>query len=95
MLAARWRRWAAVVVALLWILLQNANYEHVLALDAPLSLTYAGYLVDPTFLLGSGLALSRPLLLLLLLVGVGIANCCSSLLGLVWRCGCGLWSPRL
>ena len=70
LLAARWRGWAAVVVALVWVLLQYANYEHVLALDAPLSLTYAGYLADPTFLLGSGLALSRPLLLLFLLVMV-------------------------
>lgn len=74
LLAARWRRWVAVLVALLWVLLQYANYEHILALDAPLSLTYAGYLVDPTFLLGSGLALSRPLSLVLLLVVVGIST---------------------
>jgi len=74
LLAARWRRWAAVAVALIWVVLQYANYEHVLALDAPLSLTYAGYLADPTFLLGSGLALSRPLLLLFLLVMVGIST---------------------
>lgn len=72
-LVARWRRWAAVIVALLWVLLQYANYEHVLALDAPLSLTYARYLADPTFLLGSGLALSRPLLLLFLLVAAGVS----------------------
>ena len=70
LLVGLWRRWAAVVVTSVWVLLQYANYEHVLALDAPLSLTYAGYLADPTFLLGSGLVLSRPILLLTLLVVV-------------------------
>ncbi len=73
-LVAGWRRWLAVILAVLWVLLQYANYEHVLALDAPLSLTYSGYLADPTFLLGSGLALSRPLLLLILLVVVGVST---------------------
>ena len=71
-LVAGWRRWAAVVFALVWVLLQYANFEHVLALDAPVSLTYAGYLADPTFLVGSGLALSHPLLLLFLLALVGV-----------------------
>jgi len=74
LLAAHWRRWAAVFMALLWVLLQNANYEHVLALDAPLSFTHAGYLADSTFLLGSGLVVSRPLLLLCLLGMVGIST---------------------
>jgi hypothetical protein len=74
LVVARWRRWAAVAVAAFWVLLQYANYEHVLALDAPLSFTYAGYLLDPTFLLGSGVALSHPFLLLFLLVAVGVST---------------------
>ncbi len=73
LVAAGWRRWAAVAVAAFWVLLQYANYEHVLALDAPLSFTYAGYLLDRTFLLGSGVALSHPILLLFLLVAVGVS----------------------
>ncbi len=60
---ARWRRWAGVGLLLVWLLLCYGNYEHVRANGANLALRYAGYLVDPTFLLGSALAVTRPWLL--------------------------------
>ena len=60
-LLARLRRWAGMGVLLLWALLCYGNYEYVLANGANMALRYAGYLADETFLLGSALAVTPPL----------------------------------
>lgn len=71
--AARAATWLAVLLIGLWVLLCYANYEHVHTLGANLALDYSGYLADSTFLLGSALAISSPLLLgITLAIGVGL-----------------------
>jgi hypothetical protein len=63
MLAARLHALLAFVTLFVWSLLQYGNYEHVSELGAGLQFTFAGYLADPTFLLGSALSPTRPILL--------------------------------
>ena len=63
-------RAAAVLVVLLWCLLNFANYEHVSTLGASADLGQAAYFFDKTFFLGSVLSPSAPLLLILMLAGV-------------------------
>ena len=64
----RWGRPAALALAALWCLINFANYEHIRELGAMARLTYAGYLADPTFLLGSGLAFSHPMFFFLVVI---------------------------
>lgn len=59
---------ALALVLVPWSLVQYANFEHVSELGAGLQLRGAGYLADPTFLLGSALSPTRPLLLAAALV---------------------------
>ena len=61
---------AAVLVVLLWCLLNFANYEHVSTLGASADLGQAVYFFDKTFFFGSVLSPSAPLLLVLMLAGV-------------------------
>jgi len=62
-LVARVHLVPAFALLIFWSLLQYGNYEHVKELGAGLQLGFAAYLADPTFLLGSALAPTRPLLL--------------------------------
>jgi len=66
-----WGRPAASALVVIWCLINLANYEHIRELGAMARLTYAGYAADPTFLFGSGLASSHPVLFSL----VVIASC--------------------
>lgn len=65
------RRWLRALAGCGWGVLHWAHLEHVVALDAPLSLRHAGYLSDPEFLFGSAL---RPITLLpgVLVLGLGL-----------------------
>jgi len=54
-----------------WCVFHYSNYEHVLANSDIVSLSYAKYLFSPTFLFGSALVVSNPLLLIILLAGTG------------------------
>jgi arylsulfatase A-like enzyme len=56
-------RLLAVLLVLIWTLLQYANYETVRVLGSLASSLDVGFLADPTFLLGSATAISRPVLL--------------------------------
>ena len=64
----RWGRPAATVLVALWCIINFANYEHIRELGSMARLAYAGYLADPTFLLGSGLAFSHPMTWFLVLL---------------------------
>jgi len=64
----RWGRPAATVLVVLWCLINFANYEHIRELGSMARLTYAGYLADPTFLFGSGLAFSHPVILFVVVI---------------------------
>ncbi len=64
----RWGRPAAVVLVAFWCIINFANYEHIRELGSMVRLTYAGYLADPTFLMGSGLASSHPMVFLLIVI---------------------------
>jgi hypothetical protein len=64
----RWGRPAAMVLVALWCLINFANYEHIRELGSMAKLTYAGNIADPTFLFGSGLAFSHPMVLLLVVI---------------------------
>ncbi|TDJ02757.1 MAG: LTA synthase family protein, partial [Deltaproteobacteria bacterium] len=68
-LACRWTRWLALALLVFWAVLSYANYEHVMVLGSPASLSQAHYLVDPTFFRGSVLSPTHPLLLAGLLCG--------------------------
>ena len=69
----RWGRPAASALAALWCLVNFANFEHIRELGALARLTYAGFVADPTFLLGSGLAFSHPVVFsLVLIVSCGV-----------------------
>lgn len=76
-LLARVRRWGVRWLApgppLLWVLVGFGQYEHVRALGATLSFNNIGYLADPTFLFGSALSPSRPVLLLVSLALAGLS----------------------
>lgn len=63
LLMARRKRWAGLPFIGLWSLLCYGNYEHVRVLGGNAAAVYADYLIDPTFLLGSALSASAPLLL--------------------------------
>jgi arylsulfatase A-like enzyme len=63
LLACRWRRWLGMVLVILWCVLNYGNYEHVTVLGSPAGLAHAGYLADETFLKGSALVPTHPLLL--------------------------------
>jgi hypothetical protein len=69
LLVAVWRRLRLLSALLLavWCVAQYANYETVSALGSMASVSDAGYLGDATFLLGSALAISRPVSLALLI----------------------------
>lgn len=56
------------LLAAAWVLVHWAAFEHVRALDAPLALHQIGYLGDADFLRGSALSVSRPWILLGLMV---------------------------
>jgi hypothetical protein len=66
MLAGRrlWRRLAATTASGIWSLLHFANLEHILELGAVVNIGQSGYLTDPTFLFGSALSPSHPILLI-------------------------------
>jgi hypothetical protein len=67
-LLARMHAFVGAALLLIWVLLCYGNYEHVLANGANMALRYAGYLADETFLWGSALAVTRPSLLVGVLV---------------------------
>jgi hypothetical protein len=74
LIASRLRAAWVYVLLLPWCLLQYGNYEHVTELGAGLQLTFASYLTDKTFLLGSALSPTRPgLLALTVLVPTALA----------------------
>jgi hypothetical protein len=64
----RWGRLAATALVALWCLINFANYEHIRELGSMARLTYAGNILDPTFLLGSGVASSHPMTFLLVVI---------------------------
>ena len=66
---ARVSRIAASLLVAAWVLLHFANYETVRELGAPASVFDIGFAGDRTFLLGSAAAVSRPVLLVVLLAG--------------------------
>src|SRR5690606_23682864 len=57
----------AAVDLLLYTAVSYANFEHVLALDVPLDLERSDHAASGTFLQGSVLAISRPILLVVLM----------------------------
>lgn len=67
----RWSRLAATALVLCWVLANFVNYEHIRELGSTVALAYAGYAVEPTFLVGSGLASTHPVILL----GVVTVSC--------------------
>lgn len=66
---ARVSRILASLLVAAWVLLHFANYETVRELGALASVFDVGFAVDRTFLLGSATAVSRPVLLVVLLAG--------------------------
>ena len=64
----RWGRPAAMALVALWCIINFANYEHIRELGSMARLTYAGYLADPTFLMGSGVASSHPMIFFLVVI---------------------------
>jgi hypothetical protein len=77
LLACRWRRWFGTALVILWCVLYYGNYEHVTVLGSPAGLAHAGYLADETFLKGSALVPTHPLLL----AGILCASCLLTWLG--------------
>ncbi|MGM0534449.1 MAG: LTA synthase family protein [Pseudomonadota bacterium] len=67
-------RLAGLALAAGWAVVNVAGYEYTRVFDAPLTLTYAHYLADPTFVSGSGTHVSRPWLLGGLFAWVVIAS---------------------
>jgi len=63
-----WGRPASTALVALWCIINFANYEHIRELGSMARLTYAGNITDPTFLLGSGLAFSHPIIWFLVLM---------------------------
>ncbi len=65
-------RLGAWVLGAVWVVLNFMQYEHVRVFDAEVQVTYAAYLTDATFLQGSALEVTHPVLfggVLALLVG--------------------------
>ncbi|HCF58858.1 MAG TPA: hypothetical protein DFS52_12815 [Myxococcales bacterium] len=71
LLVSRVSKVAGWVLFVAWLVLNHANFEHVAFLGSFLDPTYASYLGDSTFLLGSGLAASQPALLASVAVASG------------------------
>jgi hypothetical protein len=63
LVVARRSRWVGLPLIALWSFLCYGNYEHVRVLGGNAALVYAEYLIDPTFLFGSALSASAPILL--------------------------------
>lgn len=59
LLIVKYNRYAALIVPLIWCAFHYSNYEHVLANGDIVSLSYAKYLCNPTFLCGSAFAVSN------------------------------------
>lgn len=68
----KWKWWSGILIVALWSILNYGNYEHIKALNINAQIADAGYLLDWTFLRGSALTASRPLLLLGILSCAGI-----------------------
>ncbi|MBN2037412.1 MAG: LTA synthase family protein [Chitinispirillaceae bacterium] len=62
---AKYTRIVSLAVLLAWCLFNYSNYEHVLANGDIVSLRYANHLFDTTFLFGSALTVSNPVLIAL------------------------------
>lgn len=77
-LAAKISRLGASLLAVLWTLLHEANYETLLLLGALANIFDVGYLGDTTFLLGSATVFSSPLLL----AGLVLASAALAYVGL-------------
>jgi phosphoglycerol transferase MdoB-like AlkP superfamily enzyme len=58
-------RWVGVTLIVIWSLVNFANYEHIRELGSVVNLSHAGYVTDATFLRGSVLAPTHPVLLVL------------------------------
>ncbi|MEE9614685.1 MAG: LTA synthase family protein [Thermodesulfobacteriota bacterium] len=70
-LSRLWRV-GGVVLAVVWCVLNYGSYEHVKTLNSLPLLANAGYLADRTFLMGSVVSISRPLLLGVVLLLSGL-----------------------
>jgi arylsulfatase A-like enzyme len=55
-------KWAGAIIILVWCLFHSSNFEHVSANGDLVSLTYIGYMFDPTFFFGSAVVVSNRLL---------------------------------
>ncbi len=71
-LAARVRGGIGFAIAIFWAAIQYGNYEYVRVLDALASIYDIGYLGESTFVLGSALVISTPILLASVLIGTGL-----------------------
>ncbi len=60
-------RWVVIGFIVLWTVISYANYEHLKALGAVLGFHHAGFLLNETFLTGSAVAISKPILLFMVL----------------------------
>jgi hypothetical protein len=67
-LVAKASFWVALLGAATWGVLNYANLEHLSELGGLLQPTFAKYLGDPTFIIGSAMAITRPAIFLGLLV---------------------------
>ncbi len=57
---AWWGRLAAQGLLFAWCVVNLVNYQHILELGSVARLTYLGYVFDPVFFFGSGLAFPHP-----------------------------------
>lgn len=67
-----WSRSVAALLAVLWVAIQFVNHETVRFLGALASVSDAAFLVDPTFVQGSALAVSRPVSLAVLSLAAAV-----------------------
>ena len=72
MIGARGHRWLPRVLLALWVAICLGDTEHILANGAHLQAAYAGFLADPTFLLGSALQIGFPLIATCVALATGI-----------------------
>ncbi len=70
-LVNRFSRTAAGTLTALWVVFQYANFENVRVLDSLVTVQDASYLSDATFIFGSALVVSSPMLLAGLVLGSG------------------------
>lgn len=61
-LVYRFSRLSSLAMAAIWLLMNVAFYEFFHAYGSPYFFIYAAFVVDPTFMQGSGIHLNRPLL---------------------------------